>query len=283
MYKKYYHIADIVIEILSPFPFYSYNAEDFVCEPCKPDYRFRFEEISNIPRIMEGATFIANLRWAHEYKKENTYMRAFLWQEHFYSAVSIMGETEGICYYASSEILLDTAKTGFELFMYLCMERIFLQFHALVLHSSHIAVNGKGLVFSAPSQTGKSTQAELWRKYENAVVLNGDRSVLRKIDGIWQVCGCPMCGTSNIHKQGKEPLSNIVMLAQGPENRIRKISGIEAFKQVYPQITVQSWDRKLFEQTMELLNDLLEEIPVWHYTCTKEYEAVQMLKEVLSL
>lgn len=284
IYETYYEIADIIIQVISPFPFYAYNAENFRCDPSHPDYVFRFEQVDNIPQFMEGAVFVSDLIWAHEYqRKDRSYLRAFLWKDQFYSAVSVLGAEEGTCYYVSAGILAELAEQGFELLMYLCLERIFLRFGALVLHSSHIEMNGKGLVFSAPSQTGKSTQAELWRNCVNARVLNGDRSVLRKLNGQWYVCGCPMCGTSNIHLQGKEPLSNIVMLSQSQENTVRKISGMEAFRLLYPQITVRNWDTREWNQSMDLLSSLLAEVPVWHYACTKEPEAVEVLRNAVHL
>lgn len=283
MNEVYYEIANIVIKVLSPFSFYANNAENFRCEPKEPDYTFRFEQTNDIPNHMKDAAFIADVRWAHEFqKKDGSYQRAFLWEQ-YYVAVSEIYDTEGVCYYASANILLDKAKEGFELWMYLCVEEILLKFQALVLHSSHINYQGKGLVFSAPSQTGKSTQAELWKKYAGAEVLNGDRSILRKQGGSWQVYGCPMCGTSNIHLQGQEILSNIVMLSQNPVNVLQKIGGMRAFRLIYPQITVPVWNQKNTNQVMNLISDLIEEVPVWYYACTKEADAVMVLQQGLGL
>ena len=284
MVETYYRIAQIVIKIISPFPFYAHNGEDFRCEPGEADYVFRFEPTDSIPKVMEGASMAADLLWAHEYQRaDGTYLRDFLWQDKYYAAVSVLGPKEGTCYYVSAQILAERAQEGFELLMYLCLERILIERGCLVLHSSHVAIDGKGLVFSAPSQTGKSTQAELWRNDAGAEVMNGDRSVLRKWQGHWYAFGCPMCGTSNIHRQGGEPLTNIVMLAQGPDNTARRIRGMEAFRQIYPQITVSNWDTAFAQKAMDLVNDLLSEVPVWHYTCTKEPEAVSVLRGAIGL
>lgn len=283
MYNKYYYIAGIIIKVESPFPFYVHNAVEFECEPQKPDYVFRFEQVGDLPGMMKDAAFVADLIWAHEYqKKDGKYLRAFLWKE-FYGAVSRVGKKEGVCYYASEAILAERACEGFELLMYLCIEQILLGFGCLVLHSSHVDIRGKGIVFSAPSQTGKSTQAELWKKYAGARVLNGDRSILRKKMDQWFVYGCPMCGTSNLHLQGSEPLTNIVMLSQSTDNTVRRIHGMEAFRHIYPQITVPYWDMDYTDQVINLLNELLGEVPIWHYACTKEKKAVEVLRRTLDL
>lgn len=282
MNEIYYSIAGITIKVESPFPFQVRNAVNFVCEKQEPDYIFRFCHTDNIPKVLGGSVQVADVIWAHEFRKsDGSYQRAFLWQDVYYIAVSELGKKEGICYYASDHILLEKASEGFELLMYLCIEQILLEYGCLVLHSSHVNVDGKGLVFSAPCQTGKSTQAELWRQYAGATVLNGDRSVLRKEGNVWYVYGCPMCGTSGIHLQGKEELTNIVMLSKARENRARKIQGMEAFRMIYPQITVSGWNRTYVDRVIELLNELLTDVPVWQYACTKEPEAVTELRRVL--
>ena len=63
---------------------------------------------------------------------------------------------------------------------HLPLSHILLKFDAFVLHGAHIVVDGEAIVFSAPSGTGKSTQAELWRRHRSAAVINGDRVLVRK-------------------------------------------------------------------------------------------------------
>ena len=99
----------------------------------------------------------------------------------------------------------------------------------LVLHSSSILVNGKVILFAAPSGTGKSTQAALWEKYRCAEVLNGDKNCVSfdENSGTAIAHGLPFCGTS-----GGLPTifpvrsSAIVLLKQAPENKIRRLRGI---------------------------------------------------------
>lgn len=282
MYNSYYNIADVVIRIVSPFPFFAHNGAEFVCGKTSPDYVFTFRQTNDLPGLMDGSQKIAELLWAHEYRKEDgTEYRAFLWKDVYYSALSFCGETEGICYYASEGILAEQARNGFELLMYLCLEKILLKHGALILHSSHIRYEDAGIVFSAPSGTGKSTQAELWRRYAGARIMNGDRSVLRKNKDQWYVYGCPMCGTSDIHHSGKEPLKCIVMLSQGIENIPEKLSPLRAFQRMYPEVTISTWNVKNVDTSIALLNDLIRSVPVWHYSCTKEEAAVRVLKDAL--
>ena len=57
--------------------------------------------------------------------------------------------------------------------------------------ASFIRWQGRGILFSAPSGTGKSTQANLWVQHQGAEVINGDRAALRQVGGRWQAFGLP--------------------------------------------------------------------------------------------
>ena len=59
---------------------------------------------------------------------------------------------------------------------------------------------------------GKSTQAGLWERYRGAKIVNGDRALLRKINGSWAACGWPVCGSSDICLLGDTPIHAIIML-----------------------------------------------------------------------
>ena len=56
-------------------------------------------------------------------------------------------------------------------------ERLAVNAGGIIFHSAYIGFRNEGILFTAPSGTGKSTQAELWRKWREADVINGDRSL----------------------------------------------------------------------------------------------------------
>lgn len=66
----------------------------------------------------------------------------------------------------------------------LAAERLIARNGGFVFHSSYVEVDGKAVLFTAPSETGKSTQAELWRSLRGAEIINGDRSVVRLVECI---------------------------------------------------------------------------------------------------
>lgn len=161
------------------------------------------------------------------------------------------------------------------------LERRMIDRSALILHSSYIRYQGRAILFSAPSGTGKSTQAGLWERYRGVRQINGDRSLLRQIDGVWHACGWPVCGSSEICHNEDTPIRAIVMLSQSERNEIRRLRPMEAFSQLYSQIAVNRWSRDFQTQAMDLIETLIREIPVYHLACTISEDAVNCLDRAL--
>ena len=163
----------------------------------------------------------------------------------------------------------------------LALERRLAGRGGLILHCAYIKHRGEAILFSAPSETGKTTQANLWEKYRGSKTVNGDRALLQCIDGRWTAQGWPVCGTSEICNNTSLPIKAIVMLSQGKDNRARRLSAMEAFPQLYSQITVNSWNRGLVQQSMDLIGGLISEVPVYHLSCTISQEAVDCLDKIV--
>ncbi len=184
-------------------------------------------------------------------------------------------------YLPGNEKYMDYARNLFSL---IDIEATLLDFDALIAHASLISYTGNGIIFSAPSGTGKSTQAELWERYENAEILNGDRAALRKIDGIWTAFGLPYAGTSGIYRNESAPLKAIVALRQAKGNRIQRVSGAKAFYYLYPEILIHRWDTGFEKRAAELLLKLIDNVPVFLLECRPDRDAVKILKsEIRSL
>ena len=82
------------------------------------------------------------------------------------------------------------------------LERRMLQKDSFILHSAYIRHRGRAILFSAPSGTGKSTQASLWAQYEKerraqALARGGIFAALRTGDGeplgSGGICACARC------------------------------------------------------------------------------------------
>lgn len=194
----------------------------------------------------------------------------------FYKEISECDAKVQIALHKTSDLLYDTVFTSM-----FALERQMIRRDSMILHCAYIKYRGTAILFSAPSETGKSTQAGLWKKYRGSETVNGDRALLRKIAGCWAACGWPVCGTSEICHLEDIPIHAIVMLRQGKENHVERLSPVQAFKRLYSQITVNQWNKDFVQRTVELIEDLVTYVPVWQLTCDISEEAVQCLVYVL--
>ncbi len=161
------------------------------------------------------------------------------------------------------------------------LERHMIKRDSLILHCAYIKHRGKSILFSAPSETGKSTQARLWEKYRGSETVNGDRALLRKKAGIWYACGWPICGSSEICRLENIPIHAIVMLRQGKKNIAERLSPMQAFTQMYGQITINQWNPVFVSKAVEKIEDLVSSVPVFQLTCDMTEGAVQCLERAL--
>ena len=162
------------------------------------------------------------------------------------------------------------------------IQGILLSKEVMILHSSFIIHNNESILFTAPSGTGKSTQASLWEKYKGAEIINGDRSAIGTRNGEYFAYGLPFCGSSNICKNKEAPLKAIVVLKQAKENSVRRLSKIEAFKILLGQVAINRWNKKDMELAMILIEELIEKVPVVMLSCRPDKEATDVLNDYLN-
>lgn len=161
------------------------------------------------------------------------------------------------------------------------LEKVMIRRNAMILHSAYMCREGKAVLFSAPSETGKSTQAGLWEKYRGTRQINGDRSLLvREADG-WYAYGWPICGSSEICHNEAHPIQAIVMLYQAKENEIKRLDTGSAMRKVMSQITINMWNGEFQIKVMDLIQQLVEEVPVFELGCNISEDAVVCLENVL--
>lgn len=163
----------------------------------------------------------------------------------------------------------------------LALERRMINIDSVILHCAYIYHDGKAILFSAPSETGKTTQANLWEQYMGARTINGDRALLRKKDGEWYACGWPVCGSSGVCNNEEYPIHAVVMLSQAKENTAERLSASQAFMQIYTQLTINRWNNRYNDRVIELLEDIVKDIPVFHLGCTISHEAVKCLEKAI--
>ena len=276
MNNYYLKIADIKIHVKSPFKInIGVESKDFISDYEDEDVLLEYKEIKLRPK-MDGKLVYKNIikfyetddGFIHElYSSPDINPYAWVKQvnKHYYEVKYLSGEEKYIDY---SRNIIDLMN----------IEQVLNTFGAFILHSSFIKWKDKAILFTAPSGTGKSTQADLWEKYENAEIINGDRSGIRKMDGKWTAYGLPIAGTSGIYKNKKAEISHIIVLRQGKENKLTKLSPREAFIKLYSETLVHTWDKKFQENIINMITDVVQNIQIYQYECLPDKSAVDFLK-----
>lgn len=159
---------------------------------------------------------------------------------------------------------------------YVVLKYGFLSFHGVLMEYKY-----KGVIISAPSGTGKTTHARMWRDIKKALIINGDRTVCQYIKNRWTGVGFPWSGTSGEQINRSVPIKAIVVLERGNANEAYQITGLEAFGAVLPHILCPTWDADLTGKAMDLLNDFLRDIPVIRLQCRPDPESVEVLSKAL--
>lgn len=213
------------------------------------------------------------------------------------------------------------------------------EYHRFLMHGVVISWKGRGYMFTAPSGTGKSTHASLWKKYlgDDVEIINGDKPILNICDyhtcsderaaddrktgsGNWGVgdrkegsgnwidkddrdgkpdCGIqagsdikcqnnqvyaygtPWAGKEHWQKNTAVPLSGICILQRGTTNHIRQMQPAEALPWLMRQIHFPQ-SSKNAGRTLELIDQLLNIVPVYCLECDMSWKAVKCSFERLT-
>lgn len=162
----------------------------------------------------------------------------------------------------------------------ICGERALLRHDAFLLHSSLVRIQGRAVLFSGPSNAGKSTFAKLWQTHLGAEVLNGDRTVVRKSENGFTGSGSIWSGTSGIYHSGQAPIAGIFLLEKAQENRVERL-GFQAFAPLFSQTILNSWDPDYMNRIAQLYSELLEQIPIYRLYFRADRAAVMLAYQTL--
>ncbi len=150
----------------------------------------------------------------------------------------------------------------------------------LVLHAVVVSYGGKGYMFIAPSGTGKSTHARLWLEHiEGTELVNDDFPVVRGN----MVYGSPWGWRTPCYRNVSYPIGGMVRLSQASFNKIRRLSSIEAYMNLF----VSSADKRYFgsriaDKMHQLEERLASTIPMWHLECLPDEAAARLCHDTIT-
>lgn len=154
---------------------------------------------------------------------------------------------------------------------------------AVLLHAATVKVGDRAFAFSAPSGTGKSTHIRLWKEVygERVTVLNGDKPLLREMDGSLIAYGTPWCGKEGWQTNERAPLAALCFLERAEKNAIRRLSPAEALDRVFRQL-LKPEGAKGVERTLAFADKLIRSVPIYLLSCNISHDAARLSFETLT-
>ena len=153
---------------------------------------------------------------------------------------------------------------------------------AMLLHSAVISDGGYGYAFTANSGVGKTTHIKLWQQAfgDEISIVNGDKPIIRKKDGKWYAYGTPWCGKEGWNINTAVPLAAICFLRRGEKNTIAPLKTETAIGDIMPQLLIPD-DAAALVATLDLLDGVLTDIPLFELHCTISEEAARIARAAM--
>lgn len=166
--------------------------------------------------------------------------------------------------------------------VYRALAHALLEQDILVFHASAVAVDGAAYLFTAPSGTGKSTHARLWRELlgARAVMINDDKPLLHVTEQGVTVFGTPWSGKSTLHTNLSVPVRAVCLLHQAAENSIRAITPDAALPTLLQQ-TYRQTEQAALLRTLQLVELLGERVRLYAMGCNTDPDAARLAYETM--
>ncbi len=157
-------------------------------------------------------------------------------------------------------------------------------YDAFLLHGSTVELDGNAYIFTAHSGVGKTTHTRLWLSEfaDEVSVLNGDKPILRFIDGVPYACGTPWNGKENYGRNVMRPLRGIAFLGRGAENIAVQIEPKDAVTRFMGQIYLPKRTPALLSKTLILANKMLSSVTLVDLKCNMDPEAAHVCRAALT-
>lgn len=158
-----------------------------------------------------------------------------------------------------------------------------LPFGRAVFHGLAFLWRGRAWILTAPSGVGKTTHYLLWKLLweEEVRIINGDKPILEARPYEIRVHPSPWYGKEGMRGMSAAPLAGLVLLEQGAENRMERLTPRAAAAPLFPQILFTASAPALVYQACALEEAMLRTVPVWRLVNRGDTGAAVLCRETL--
>ncbi len=153
----------------------------------------------------------------------------------------------------------------------------------IMMHGAVIGFENSAYMFTAPSGTGKTTHVRQWMSLygDKVTVINGDKPIIRRIDGQYIVYGTPWCGKEHYNINTKMPLKGIAILSRGEKNSIVRVKAADYLPQLLRQVYIHKTSVCALN-AMDFMDKMFTEVPIYSLACNISTEAAEVAREAMT-
>ena len=227
---------------------------------------------------IEGLRIFINNRC----KYTEAFCKAYLSEDHSSPAdvTAVVTEEE----FRQEKALSENFPDGYieNICLYRCICRQLPVLNRMLLHAAILEYDGNAYAFLGRSGTGKSTHTGLWLKHLQGVrIVNGDKPILQKTENGFLAYGTPWMGKEGLGTNTVAPLKGLCFLEQAKENTIVRLTPAQAASRIFQQVLLPEEEDNA-ARTLELIDDMVSNIPCYLLKCTISEEAVKASFEALT-
>lgn len=155
-------------------------------------------------------------------------------------------------------------------------------FNGFLMHGAVIDVDGVGVGFLAKSGVGKSTHMALWEKClgNRLTVVNGDKPLIRIVDGSVYAYGTPWAGKEGIQSNTCTKLKKLCFLERAEENSCTELAKEKVLEKFFSQIYRPTNGLKI-AATLEMTEQVINSLQFYVIRCNKDISAAETAIDVL--
>ncbi|MBQ4155372.1 MAG: hypothetical protein IJD90_01045 [Clostridia bacterium] len=148
---------------------------------------------------------------------------------------------------------------------------------AFLFHAAVVEVDNNGYAFTAKSGVGKSTHIKLWKELlgDKLTIVNGDKPIIREIDGKIYAFGTPWCGKEGYNVNTSVELKAICFVNRGEVDEIVPFDKSKAVSKIVHQIIVPKSSDDIVK-VLEMLDSFIKKLDIWKLKCTMNISAAKV-------
>ena len=152
----------------------------------------------------------------------------------------------------------------------------------MLVHGAGWVRDGCGYLFPGRSGAGKSTLSRILLEGASGRILSDDRLAVRRSGNGFAIFGTPWTGETRIARNEGAPLSGMLFLSHGRENRVAALSQTEALKRLFPTVSIPWYDPDILPGMLDFCGRLVSQAPVYELQFTPDGRAAELLEEFSS-